>query len=264
MKIRLVATDMDGTLLDSNKQLPPDFMAWVKAHPDIKTVIASGRQYATLAKDFVPIKDDLIYVAENGALVFEKGEILYSNEMQKEDIRKCLALIEGIEEATPIVCGARAAYMKGAKEHALREAKIYYTQLELVDNLYEAALQDQVVKIAIFLDKKAAEAALAHFACLDGHLAAVLSGDSWIDLSNSSVNKGVAVAAIQEKYGIDRKESMAFGDYLNDVGLLESCEESYCMENGHPDLKSLAKYVAASNDDHGVMKVLWGLGTVQK
>ena len=49
---------------------------------------------------------------------------------------------------------------------------------------------------------------------------------------------------------------MAFGDYLNDVSLFEVCEESYCMENGHPDLKALAKYVTASNDNNGVMKVL--------
>lgn len=256
MKIRLVATDMDGTLLDSSKQLPPDFTAWVREHPDIKTVIASGRQYYTLVRDFIPIKDELVYVAENGALVFEKGEIIYSNEMHRDDVRGCLRLIGGMEGATPIVCGAKAAYMKETREHIHREAEIYYARLETVEDLYEAALQDQIVKIAIFIDGKMAEAAMTHLAGLDEHLEAVLSGDSWIDISNRSVNKGTAVAAIQEKYGIDRKESMAFGDYLNDVGLIESCEESYCMENGHPDLKALAKHVTASNDDNGVMRVL--------
>lgn len=49
---------------------------------------------------------------------------------------------------------------------------------------------------------------------------------------------------------------MAFGDYLNDAQMLQCCEESYCMENGHPDLKKLAKHIAASNDDNGVMDVL--------
>lgn len=256
MKIKLVASDMDGTLLDSNKQLPSDFMAWVRNHPDIKTVIASGRQYYTLVKDFLPIKDELIYVAENGGFVFEKDKIIYSNEMAKEDIRICLALIENIEGLTPIVCGAKSAYMKQAEENIYRETAMYYARLRLVENLYEAALQDTVVKIAIFVDEKKAEPAMQYFAGLDEHLAAVLSGDSWIDLSNGTVNKGIAVEAIQKKYGIDKTESMAFGDYLNDVGLIKSCGESYCMENGHPDLKALAKYVTASNDDNGVMKVL--------
>lgn len=259
MNIKLVALDMDGTLLDSNKQLPSDFMDWVKNHPDIKTVIASGRQYYTLVKDFIPIKDELVYVAENGGFVFEKDKIIYCNEMQKEDICKCLEMIEGLAGLTPIVCGANSAYMKRAKESILKEAEMYYTRLQIVEDLYEAALQDTIVKIAIFVDGKMAEPAMKHFEDIGEHLAAVLSGDSWIDISNRTVNKGIAVTAIQERYRIDRKDSMAFGDYLNDVDLLKSCEESYCMENGHPELKELAKHVTASNDDDGVMKVLWQL-----
>ena len=94
MAIRLVALDMDGTLLDSNKNLPPDFMDWVKTHPAIKTVIASGRQYYTLVKDFIPIKDQLIYVAENGGIVFEQDSVIYLNEMQKTDIKDCLDIID--------------------------------------------------------------------------------------------------------------------------------------------------------------------------
>ena len=53
------------------------------------------------------------------------------------------------------------------------------------------------------------------------------------------------------------KEAMGFGDYLNDMSLLESCGESYCMKNGHPTLKALAKYVTEkTNDENGVMEVL--------
>lgn len=49
---------------------------------------------------------------------------------------------------------------------------------------------------------------------------------------------------------------MAFGDYLNDCGLLERCEWSFAMENAHPDLKKIAKYIAPSNQNGGVQKVL--------
>lgn len=53
--IRLVACDMDGTLLNDAKEKPADFIPWVVAHPDIRVVIASGRQYATLCADFEEI-----------------------------------------------------------------------------------------------------------------------------------------------------------------------------------------------------------------
>lgn len=259
MQMKLVAMDMDGTLLDSNKKLPADFMDWVQAHPNIKTVIASGRQYYTLVNDFLPIRDQLVYVAENGGLVFEKDEILYSNEMQLEDVCICMERIDAVRGLTPIVCGARSAYMRPVPERIRREAEMYYARLQQTEDLCKAASHDTIVKIAIFVDEKMAESAMNHFKGIPEHLSAVLSGDSWIDIANRSVNKGVVVAAIQKKYGIGREESMAFGDYLNDRELLRSCEESYCMENGHPDLKALAKHVTDSNDNNGVMKVLYGV-----
>lgn len=256
MAIRLVALDMDGTLLDSNKNLPPDFMDWVKTHPAIKTVIASGRQYYTLVKDFIPIQDQLIYVAENGGIVFEQDNVIYLNEMQKTDIKNCLDIIDRISGTTPVICGAKSAYMRPAEKHILREIEMYYDHLQQTPDLYEAALQDIVVKIAIFVDQKMAESAMEHFTDVAGHLSTVLSGDSWIDIANQTVNKGVAVAAIQQKYDISPEESMAFGDYLNDTELLQACTESYCMANGHPGLKALAKHIADSNDNNGVMKIL--------
>lgn len=259
MEIRLAAMDMDGTLLDSQKRLPADFMDWVKRHPEIKTVIASGRQYYTLVKDFIPVKDRLIYIAENGGFVFEKGEMLYSNEMNKEDILECLKLVDTIKGLTPILCGAESAYMRPAKEHILREVSVYYDHLQETENLYDTAMRDVIVKIAVFADEKAAEVSMKHFKDIKPHLAAVLSGDSWIDISNCTVNKGIAVDFIQKKYGIERSQSMAFGDYLNDAELLRNCGESYCMKNGHPDLKTSAKHIADSNDDNGVMKVLYSL-----
>ncbi len=260
MPIRLIAFDMDGTLLDSDKNLPQGFTGLVRSHPEIKFVIASGRQYFTLAKDFPSIRDQLIFAAENGGIVFEQERILYQNEMRKEDILDCLARIAPYNHLTPIVCGAGSAYIKPAKEHILREAGMYYERLKVTEQLREAALADSIIKIAVFADGNTAEASYPYFAHLKPHLAAVLSGDCWIDIANQTVNKGAAIRAIRQKYDISRAQSMAFGDYLNDAELLKSCEESYCMANGHPALKALAKHIADSNDNNGVMKALFGAG----
>ncbi len=255
MSIRLVALDMDGTLLDSNKKQPPDFINWVKNHPNIKTVIASGRQYYTIIEDFMAIKDKLVFVAENGGLVFQNGEIIYKNEMSKEDIYKCLQIIDKIHGTIPVACGIKSAYTI-TEADTRQEIKMYYDHLLPSQNLYQDILKDTIVKLAVFVDRAMAEYTMKYFTDIGGNLEAVLSGDSWIDIACKTANKGNAVAAIQHKYGISQQESMAFGDYLNDVSLFKVCKESYCMKNGHPNLKKQAKYIADTNDNDGVMKVL--------
>ena len=71
-----------------------------------------------------------------------------------------------------------------------------------------------------------------------------------------NVSKGNALSFIQEKLGIAKEETMTFGDYLNDVSLLENSACSYAMKNAHPDLKKIAAAIAPGNDEGGVMRVL--------
>lgn len=89
---------------------------WVEKHPEMKVVIASGRQYYTLEKDFMEIRDKLIFIAENGGLVFEKGEVIFKDEMDKQDVLNCIDLIEKVPYATAVVCGAKSAYVTDPDE----------------------------------------------------------------------------------------------------------------------------------------------------
>lgn len=255
-KIKLVALDMDGTLLDSRKRIPADFSGWVKSHGEIQTVIASGRQYQTLYNMFSDIAEHLVYVADNGGFVFRKGKLLYSNAMKKEYILWCLKQFDGKAGIHPILCGAKAAYMKPSPGEAEDNAHMYYDSLEIVDSLEEWIEKDCIVKVAVFAENKEGEKLYRENRELPDGLASVLSGDSWVDFSNCSVSKGTAMKTIQQKINVSRDESMAFGDYLNDYELLLSCGESYAMKNAHPKLKEIAKYEADSNDEDGVMKIL--------
>lgn len=261
--IKLVATDMDGTLLNDKKEKPADFETWVLAHPEILTVIASGRQYYALERDFIPIKDHLIFVAENGGLVFHKGKIIYSNEMEKDDVYDCLDRLEKIPGAQTILCGAESAYVAAPDDDTYNNVIMYYERMTVckdMDEMRSCVEKDRIIKIALYFKANDADAKRVYFKDFRKNLSVALSGDAYIDIANASVNKGIAIEAIQKQFGIDRSESMAFGDFLNDCELLKSCEESYCMENGHPELKQIAKHIAESNEKNGVMKVLYTLG----
>ncbi|MCM1159196.1 MAG: HAD family hydrolase [Bacteroidales bacterium] len=254
--IKLAAIDMDGTLLNSRKEIPPDFIDWVISHPHIQVVISSGRQYYNLKELFAPAAAQLIFSADNGGLVFAQDELIYQNEMTVEDILRCLERLDGQEGLSLILCGARSAYMKHSSPVVEDNAHMYYARLTFTDNLKQAALDDCIVKIAVFVENQKAEEVFRKLSDLGEPLAAVLSGDSWIDISNKTVSKGTALTAILNRLHIPKAQSIAFGDYLNDYDLLLSCGESYAMANAHPELKAIARHITASNDDQGVMQVL--------
>lgn len=254
--IKLVATDMDGTLLDDPRIVPQDFVEWVERHPELCIVIASGRQYYNMHKLFGGLEDRLVFIAENGGIIFEHGDAVYVDEMTKEDVMECLRRLGNQDRQAVILCGAKSAYMRHHSQEAERNAKMYYENLTFVDDLAACIQKDQIVKIAVFYEGHNAEENYGRLSGWNERLQASLSGECWIDLANRTANKGTALSMIQQKYQISEKESMAFGDYLNDVGLLQRCEMSFAMENAHPDLKKIAKYTAPSNRDGGVQKVL--------
>lgn len=136
--IKLVALDMDGTLLTDEKKLPPDFVTWTKEHPQIQVVIASGRQYYTLLDNLAPLQEELTFIAENGGLVFEKRQVLYSNAIEQADIVFCMDKIAGHPGLTPIPCGIKGAYIgQNAALDTIAQADIYYHHLKHCANLLQ-------------------------------------------------------------------------------------------------------------------------------
>jgi len=259
-RIRLIALDLDGTLLDSNKNIPPEFMPWVLAHPEIKVVIASGRQYYTLREQFAEISDRLVYIAENGAVVFDGDKRLSVSPMAKDDAKSVLDICLGLDDTDPMLCGLKSAYMLKGSGEVIEEANKYYARRMTVDSLYPYISEDDILKIAVFIPGFRAQEAYDAFPELPDGLAKALSGDSWIDIAPAGVDKGSALQAVQKLLGIRASESMAFGDFLNDVTMLRACDHSWAMANAHPELKAIAANITPySNDENGVMRVIEGL-----
>lgn len=254
-KIKLVATDLDGTLLKADKSKPADFEDFVLSHPEIIFVIASGRQYYNIRSQFERTSDQLMYIAENGGFVFKDGQCIFINEMCKEDVDASIKRFVNPGVSDIVLCGEKSAYMLGsASDDARRNASMYYTRFQFVDSFEEVS--DRIIKIAVFVEGYVADTFYETLNNDNPRISYTLSGNCWIDIANSTVDKGEAMKVIQAKLGISPAECMAFGDYLNDVSLLKSCEESYAMANAHPDLKTFCKHIAPSNEDEGVMAVL--------
>ena len=254
--IKLVVTDMDGTLLNSQKELPPGFIPWVASHPQVRVVIASGRQYATLYEQFGKVRDRLIYLAENGGLVFDQGEVIYQNVLSKEEGKACLDSVEGLPGVTPILCGVKSANMRRASELVEAQGRMYYRQLQFLEEPASCLSFDALIKLALYVEGGRAAEIPGQLRGLPDSVAPVVSGADWVDLGGRFVNKGAALRAIQKRYGIAREETLGFGDYMNDYEMLKNCGESYAMANACQEIKAVASREAPSNEEQGVMQVL--------
>ena len=256
-KIKLVAADMDGTLLNARHELSPDFFPILNQmrSKGLLFAAASGRQYHNLYNRFATVKEDVIFIAENGSYVVYKGEELLVQAMDKEIAREQIVAARKIPDVYTILCGKKSAYLESDAPEFIKNVKMYYDEYVVVDDLMKID-DDQFLKIAICDMAGSEQNSYTHFNQLQYRLQVKISGHIWLDLSHKLANKGRAIKMLQDKYKISSSETMAFGDYLNDLEMMQEADFSYAMENAHEDIKKAARYIAMSNDESGVTIVL--------
>ena len=256
MSIKMIATDLDGTLLNSQHRPPVEFFDWVKRHPEIHTVIASGRQYQTLVGMFGSLGEQMTYCADNGGFIFHEGKKLYSNPIDEHDLMNAVKYMGNIPDTHLVLSGAHTSYIQYKGEEDLGDVSMYFSSLMEVEDLKKVIDKDEIVKISIY-DQKHDAANLIHFLPdLGDHMQSVLSEQSWVDIQKADTSKGTAIQFLQEEYDIRPEECVCFGDYLNDTTMMESCHFSVAMANAHPKLKEIASYQATTNDSQGVVSML--------
>lgn len=257
--IRLIAFDLDGTLLSPEKKLPDNFFNTVKIlrEHDIRIVIASGRQFFNIINLFQPVVDDLFFISENGALVFDGLENIRACELPENAFEDVFESASQMPSVLPMMCGAKAAYLRPSDPVLESNAALYYEKRIVSDDPATAAKDDKIVKLAICDGAGDAEKTFSHLLSNPSpSLSLALAGKDWLDVMKRGVNKGEGLSFIAERLGLGAENCMAFGDYMNDLEMLKSVSYGYAMANAHPVVASSARYHAPSNADDGVMQVL--------
>ena len=258
MSYRIIAVDMDGTLLDAHGTIPAAFRD-VMAHAEDTDVViapASGRQLRTLQDIFEDFSDAVpeAYIAENGTVVSYRDEIVSTTALPADPVH---AIIDAAaEDFVVVVCRPDAAYIPaGLSAPMLAEiAKYYHSTVETSD-LHDAVTED-VVKVAVYTPGVAEAEVFPVVDAAAPDVNVVVSGANWVDVMHPEADKGVALLSLADALGVAHAETVAFGDYLNDYALLQSAGTAWAMDNAHPELKAIADHIAPSNVDHGVVTVL--------
>lgn len=253
--IKLIATDMDGTLLNSKGELSPHFerVFHKLKEKNIIFAAASGRQYFTLLKNFEAYKDDMLFIAENGTYVAYRGQELAVHPLNPEIAHELILKGRMLgPEVNIVLATSKGAFVESKDEHFVSEVRKYYIKCEEVEDLMQ--IEGDILKVTLCDFRGAEHHSFKAFKAFEHKAQVCLAGDIWIDIMANGVNKGTAIKDIQDKLHIDFNETMVFGDYLNDLEMIKSGYHSYAMANAHPLLKETARFVAKSNDEDGVIE----------
>lgn len=257
--IKLIASDMDGTLLDENKNFPPDFFDVLKRleKNDIRFIVASGRSYRALEPLFNEHADRMTFICDNGAYIVRDGNTEFVSSIPAETVTEIIKTChKKLPSVYPVLCGNNGIYVTDHfKGNSAKELGFYYNSRILLDNPEE--LDDTIFKIALYDEKNPAEYSFPVLNEIFGsYLTLQVSGHLWMDIMNPGINKGTALEKIQKSLGVSPEETMAFGDFYNDVELLKRAGYSYVMANANEDMKKYGKYTADSNENYGVTKAV--------
>lgn len=258
--IRLVATDIDGTLVkDSSPDVYPEIVQMFRelTARGILCCVASGRQYHSIRRMFAEAGEDILYIAENGAHIVYRGETLSVTDMRKEQaheiIRQMRACGEGYEFVVSTPQGSLLESRDDAFIRLIRDS--YHNQMEVVPDVLKD--DPQIIKCAMHHDgsvRRVAEREL--IPRWKAHVKVCMAGEEWIDFMDAAVDKGNAIRFVQEHFSIDREETMVFGDNENDIGMMKAAGMSYAVENACDAVKQAANHRCPGYTQKGVYQVL--------
>lgn len=260
--IRLIASDIDGTLVrDGENELDPRYYDQILRlrEKGFQFVAASGRQWHSIERIFDPIKEKIFYVSDNGAYVGCYGRQLFVTPIDRQLVMDMIRDVRACPGLDIALSGPDVVYLETENEQFVNWlVESYRFEVRCVPDLTK--VEDQFIKFSVYKETDVENAARHIYEKYKDALKITISGDMWMDCMEKSVSKGAALQQIQESLGIGPEETMAFGDQLNDLEMLERAYYSYAVGNARPEVKAAARFQADQNVAHGVLKVLQLLG----
>ncbi len=268
--VRLVALDIDGTLLRSDKTVSARTRAAVTRAlaGGVRVVLVTGRRHPSARKVAEELGLVLPLVVHNGALVLDKGEILRCRPLARSTAER--AVLEGRARGLePVVhCGLRGEGWLVVDARARPEGLVAYyldraiESLRLTHDLAEELARDETMQVMFggpIAEAEALRAALAHALGGAARLERTVypaSGFGLVDVLDPGVGKADALAFLQQRWGIAAAETLAIGDNWNDCAMLESAGRGLLMGNAPRELAALGLPLLPTNDEDGVAHAL--------
>ncbi len=274
-RIRIVALDLDGTLLDSQKRLSDANRAALEraAESGMLIVPTTGRFFGMMPQSVRELPFVRYAITVNGAQVYDRetDAAIVREEIpiaMAVDLMRLLDRHDVIYDCYRSNWGWMTAALQvkaadyATDAHYLRMIREFRRPVpELKAHLLDTAPEGDVQKVMMFSrnsadGKQVAEAIRGEVAALFPGLKITSSTWNNLEFNISSANKGNSLRRFAEHLGLSLGNCIAFGDGLNDLSMIEAAGIGVAMSNAHPDVLAAADVVAASNDEDGVAKTI--------
>ena len=287
--IKLIASDMDGTLLNEKHKIDKETVVAIKKAEEAGIIfaISTGREYDTVEPLLKENNIKCQCVLMNGAEYRdEEGNILEEINIEQEIATKIIHILQK-EKVSARIFTNKGIYTTDTKEEALKEmvyrtlsfnpsftqeealefAKVqpYFVNLNYISNLDEFLKSD--MEIRKFVAFHSNIELINKMKKIIGELANIAVSSSFRDnmeITHITAQKGIILAKVAEKMGFKRDEVLVLGDSFNDYSMFTEFTESVAMGNAIPEIKEIAKYITDTNDNLGVAKAIYKVLEEQK
>ena len=265
-RVRLLALDIDGTLLRSDKSISERTRrAIARARGSgVRLVLVTGRRQPSARRVAQDLGGDVPLVLHNGALVVDEGRVLRCRPLSRASAR-CAIRTGRAAGAEPVLhCGSRGEGWLFV-DAAARPAGLvgYYldrspAEVRRVPDLLAAAADEEPIQVMFGGARGEMEALVPVLAAALGGAARIErtvyppTGVALVDVIDASVGKAEALSFLQERWGIASAETLAIGDNWNDREMLERSGLGFVMGNADPELLALGLLSLPTNDEDGV------------
>jgi Cof subfamily protein (haloacid dehalogenase superfamily) len=254
--IRLLAIDLDGTLLDDRKQISRQTVTALRALPKrgVKVVIASARPPRSVRHIYAALKLDTWQINYNGALIWDEPnrKAVFHQPMSGKLVRQVVHHARQLYPDVLVSCELLDRWYtdRADNSHTTETGRLF--EPDVIAPL-ESFIDVSMTKV-LFLG--------AHEMMLDietslgmafeKHISIVRTDSDLIQVMDKRVGKSTALEMVAREYGVKPRQIMAIGDAPNDLGMLRAAGVAVAMDNAHPAVKKIAHWTAPSNNDHGV------------
>jgi Cof subfamily protein (haloacid dehalogenase superfamily) len=258
--IRLVAVDLDGTLLNDSKQVSEQTTEALACLPrnGVKVVIASARPPRSVREIYHALGLDTWQINYNGALIWDESQqqAVFHRPLRGSLAREIIELARDMFDEVIVTCEILDQWFTDRADNSFTTETGKMFKPDVIAP-YETFCATPVTKVMLLGEPRIIlrlEDVLAE--AFADQVTIVKTDRDLLQIMDHRVSKAVALQKVAKHYGVAMENVMAIGDAPNDVGMLQSAGVSIAMDNAHALVKEVSDWIAPSNNDHGVHAAL--------